>query len=42
MIGGSIPDFKEKSFCYSFGMSMRNETTVGNVLNEIITDKKRA
>ena len=40
MIEGSIPGFKEKRFCYSFGVPMKNEATADNVLNEIITDKK--
>ena len=41
MIEGSTPDFKEKTFCHSFGIPIRNEATVDNISNETINDKKR-
>ena len=38
---GSIPDFKEKTFCHSFGMPIRNEATVDIFLmKQLMTRKK--
>ena len=41
MMEVSISDFKDKPFCHSFGAPIKNEANFVNVLNEIITDKKK-